>query len=66
MDESTTHPRLRRRVGGATASIVLDVFAHTRRNRSWLVLVVLVIAAVAAITAFVSQAVVPWAIYPAL
>lgn len=57
---------LRRRVGGPTLSILLDVVAQARSTRSWLFLLVIVISAVAAATAFVGQAVVPWAIYPAL
>ena len=66
MTEISTNPRVRRRFGGPTVAILVDFLAQARATRNWLVLIVVVVAIVAAITAFVGQTVVPWAIYPAL
>ena len=59
-------PRIRRRVGGPTLAMAIDVLSHARASRNWLVLLLLVITVLAVATAFVGQTVVPWAIYPAL
>lgn len=56
----------RRRRGGPTWNMVVDVVADAWWARSWMVLVVLVIAVLAAAVGFVGQTVLPWAIYPAL
>ena len=64
---STTPPReLRRRTGGPTYHMVVDVLRNAWWTRNWFLLVVLVLAVGAAVVAFVGQTVVPWAIYPAL
>lgn len=56
----------RRRRGGPTWQMLIDVLADAWWTRSWLVLVVLILTVVAAMVAVAGQTVVPWAIYPAL
>lgn len=63
---SAAHGQLRRRAGGPTLNLLLDLFGQARTTRNWLVLVMIVVAAAAALSAFVGQTVLPWAIYPAL
>lgn len=57
---------LRRRRGGPTLNLIVDLVQSAWWTRSWFVLVILVLGVVAAVAAFVGQTVLPWAIYPAL
>jgi hypothetical protein len=57
-------PRLRRRVGGPTWHVIVDVVRQARSTRNWLILALLVVAVVAALSAVFAQTVLPWAIYP--
>lgn len=66
MNEPMANARIRRRAGGPTVALLLDLVSQAQRSRSWLILVVVLITVIAVATAFVGQTVVPWAIYPAL
>ena len=62
----TRSPQLTPRAGGPSLSLITDVLAQARLTGSWITVAVLVIAVFAALSVFVGQAVLPWAIYPAL
>lgn len=62
----TAPPPVRRRVGGPTVTVVVDLVRHAFATRSVLLVILVALAVVAAIAAFVGHTVVPWAIYPAL
>lgn len=66
MSEGSQDPRVRRRVGGPTVSVLIDFLAQSRATRSWMVLVIVGIAVLAASAAFVGKTVVPLAIYGGL
>ena len=61
-----TAPLLRPRRAGPIVSVVIDLLRQAVWSRRWLVPVVVLIGVAAVLFSFAGQAVLPWAIYPAL
>lgn len=57
-------PRPRR--GGPVVAVLADLIASAVWGRNWMVVFVVLLTIIAAVVAVAGQAVLPWAIYPAL